>query len=106
MRKIDSIELIQEELPDGEFKNYLIDKYNGIMQEYGLNGISGIFSIILLQHEDIGYISDKYLEFCEEITFDDTAWLHTVWAASDGYSEDIYIPYSDSAKSVIEGRCL
>lgn len=106
MKKLDSINTIQEELPDGEFKTYLIEKYNGIIQEYGLNGISGIFSIILLQHEDIDYISDKYLEFCEEVTFDDATWLHTVWAASDGYSEDIYIPYSESAKTAIEGRCL
>ena len=36
--------MIQEELHDGELKTYLIEKYNGIIQEYGLNGISGMFS--------------------------------------------------------------
>ncbi len=106
MRKIDSINMIQTELPKGEFKAYLIRKYKGILQDYDLNDISGMFSIVLLEKEDIGYISDKFLEFCEEVTFDDTAWLHTVWAASDGYSEDIYIPYCDDIKAVVEGRCI
>ena len=44
MKKLDSINMIQEELHDGELKTYLIEKYNGIIQEYGLNGISGMFS--------------------------------------------------------------
>ena len=87
-------------------KNFLFEKFKGMLSEYGLSDICGIISVIVLEESEISYISDKYLEFCEEITFDNTAWLHTVWAASDGYSEDIYIPYSDNAKSVIEGRCL
>lgn len=106
MRKIDSIDMIQAKLPEGDFKECLLRKFNGIMQEYGLDGISGIFSVILLEKEEISYISNKYLEFCEKVTFDNVTWLHTVWAASDGYSEDIYIPYSESAKAAIERRCL
>ena len=106
MIRIRTITAIENADISSEMKNFLSEKFNGILSEYGLNDICDIISVIVLDESEISYISDKYLEFCEEITIDNTAWLHTVWAASDGYSEDIYIPYSDSAKSAIEGRCL
>lgn len=106
MIKFYSMDELNSKLPESEFKKYLLLKFSLIIEEYGLSGISGMFSIILLEKSEIDYLSDKYLEFCEEVTFDDATWLHTVWAASDGYSEDIYIPYSESVKTAIEGRCL
>lgn len=105
MRKFESIDRLHSDLPEGEFKEYLMSKFSRIIEEYGLSGISGIFSIIILEKSETEYFTDKLLEFCEELTLDNTKWLHTVWAASDGYSEDIYIPYSDEARTVIFRRC-
>lgn len=93
------------EIPS-HLKDYITKRVTQIINEYGLGDFSDVFSVIILSNDEWDYFNDKYLEFCEEIIFDDTAWLHTVWATSDGYSEDIYIPYSNSAKSAIEGRCL
>lgn len=106
MIRIRTIIAIENADMSSEMKQFLSEKFKGMLSEYGLSDICGIISVIVLEESEISYISDKYLEFCEEITFDNTTWLHTVWAASDGYSEDIYIPYSESVKTAIEGRCL
>ena len=106
MKKFDSMDEINSKLPESEFKEYLLLKFSRIIEEYGLSGISGMFSIILLEKDVIEYFSNKYLEFCEVMIFDNLKYIHTVWAASDNYSEDIYIPYSDEAKAAIEGRCI
>lgn len=106
MKKFYSMDELNSKLPESEFKKYLLLKFFLIIEEYGLSGISGMFSIILLEKSEIDYLSDKYLEFSEVMLFDNMKYIHTVWAASDGYSEDIYIPYSDDAKAAIEKRCL
>lgn len=32
-------------------------------------------------------------------------WIHTVWASSDGYSEDIYIPFFTETQELEERKC-
>lgn len=106
MIKIQSInELKSAKLQSGLF-TFLMKKTEIILEEYGLGDISDVFSVIVLAKNEIDYISDKYLEFNEILTIGDTQWIHTVWAASDGYSEDIYIPYNDKIKEIIEKRCI
>lgn len=87
-RQIQSVPLI----PD--MKDYLIRKYEAILSEYNLDDIDGIFSIIYLDTDDVSYIYDKLLEFFEELILGNSKYIHTVWVPSDGYSEDILIPYT------------
>jgi len=58
-------------------------------------------NVLITTHVLVRYVSDKLLEFYEIIN----NHIHTVWAASDGYSEDIYIPYSKEAEKIITRRC-
>lgn len=106
MVRINSIEEIFNANVAAEFKEFLLTKFSGIIEEYGLSDICDVFSVIVLEKCEADYFSDKYLEFSEEMTLDGIRFIHTVWAASDGYSEDIYIPYSNEAKSAIEERCM
>lgn len=106
MKKFNTIADLKSAEISPEFKGFIVEKSETIVAEYGLSDISDVFSVIVLNENEVGYIADKYLEFCEKMTFDGTEWIHTVWIVDDGYSEDIYIPYSDSAKSAIERRCL
>lgn len=106
MIKCDSLSTLKNaEIPQN-LKDHITERVTYIIKEYGLSDFSDVFSVRILSNDELDYFNDKYLEFFEKKVFDDTAWLHTVWAASDGYSEDIYIPYSDNAKAAIEGRCL
>ena len=62
-------------------------------------------SVILLEKQEQSYLLDKGLEFYEILSFSHADWIHTVWASSDGYSEDIYIPFSTETQELVERRC-
>ena len=106
MIKIQSINELKSAKIPIELFTFLMKKIEIILEEYGLSDIGDVFSVIVLTKNEIDYLSDKYLEFNEVITIGDTSWIHTVWAASDGYSEDIYIPCNDTNIAAIEKRCL
>ena len=106
MVRIDSLDVLKNAEISSTLKEYITGKVTNIINEYGLSDFSDVFSVRLLSESEYDYFNDKYLEFLEEILLDNAIWIHTVWAASDGYSEDIYIPYSDDAKAAIEKRCL
>ncbi|MBP3268277.1 MAG: hypothetical protein J6M07_08155 [Ruminococcus sp.] len=106
MVRINSMTGIESAAVGIELKKYLMSKFSRIMDEYGLSDICDVFSVIVLEIMEADYFGDKYFEFSEVMLFDNLKYIHTVWAASDGYSEDIYIPYSESVKTAIEGRCL
>ena len=106
MVRIDSLDALKNVEISSTLKEYLTEKVSNIINEYGLSDFSDVFSVRLLSESEYDYFNDKYLEFCEVMSFDNLKYIHTVWAASDGYSEDIYIPYSDNAKAAIEKRCL
>ena len=89
-----------------ELKVFLTEKYTKLIEEYDLCGMSGMFSVILLSENETEYIADKLLEFSEVLSFNNAEYIHTVWAGSDGYSEDIYIPYSAENLHTVEKRCL
>ena len=86
-------------------KEFLIRKFSGIVKEYNLSGMNGMFSVILLEENEKEYISDKLFEFCEIMNFDNAEYIHTVWA-SESYSEDIYVPYNKDIFEKIESGCL
>lgn len=102
---INGLDEFESEKISPELKAFLTEKFSNIVKEYDLSGMSGIFSVILLAENEVDYIADKLLEFWEELTFDNCKWIHTVWAASDGYSEDIYIPYTAENALVVERGC-
>ncbi|WP_024861843.1 hypothetical protein [Ruminococcus flavefaciens] len=106
MVRIDSLDALKNIEISTNLKDYLTEKVTNIIKEYSLGDFSDVFSVRLLSESEYDYFNEKYLEFFEEILLDNAIWIHTVWAASDGYSEDIYIPYSDDAKAAIEKRCL
>lgn len=106
MIKIQSINELKSAKIQTELFTFLMKKIETLLEEYGLSDIGDVFSVIVLEKNEIDYLSDKYLEFNEVITIGNTSWIHTVWAASDGYSEDIYIPHDDKIKEIIEKRCI
>ena len=105
MKKFETIADLRSAEINPEFKGFTMEKSETIVAEYGLSDISDVFSVVILDENEVGYIADKYLEFCEKMTFDGTLWIHTVWAATDGYSEDIYIPYTGENMVAVERRC-
>lgn len=102
MIKIKSFQELKEANIPVNLKDYLTKKVDWFLSEYNCSDIGDVFSVIILSENEITYVCDKLLEFCELL---DNSWIHTVWAATDGYSEDIYIPYSEKSKNIIEGRC-
>ncbi len=86
-------------------QQFLTQKFSVILSEYGLSDISGMFSVILLEENELNYFSDKFLEFYDVLEIGEKSYVHTVWAASADYSEDIYVPYSEQSKNAVESRC-
>lgn len=105
MKKFETIADLKSAEISPKFKDFIVEKSETIVAEYGLSDISDVFSVIVLEENEVGYIADKYLEFCEKMTFDGTEWIHTVWIVDDGYSEDIYIPHTVENMSAVERRC-
>jgi hypothetical protein len=101
MLKISSYEQLKKSDISEQLKEYLITKVISFLSEYNCSDIGDVFSIILLAENEVSYVSDKLLEFYEIIN----NHIHTVWASSDGYSEDIYIPYSKEVEKIITRRC-
>ena len=83
---------------------YLVQKMKNIEKTYHCD-IGDSLSVILLEKQEQSYLLDKGLEFYEILSFSHADWIHTVWASSDGYSEDIYIPFSTEAQELVERRC-
>lgn len=105
MKKFDTIADLKSAEISPEFKGFIVEKSEKMVAEYGLDDISNVFSVIVLDENEVSYIADKYLEFCEKMTFDGVDWIHMVWIVSDGYGEDIYIPYTAENMSAVERRC-
>ncbi len=105
MKKFKTVADLKSAEISPEFKGFIVEKSETIVAEYGLNDISNVFAVIVLDENEVGYIVDKYLEFYEKMTFDSTEWIHTVWIVDDGYSEDIYIPYTAENMSAVERKC-
>lgn len=105
MKKFKTIADLKSAEISPEFKGFIVEKSETIVAEYSLSDINDVFSVIVLDENEVGYIADKYLEFCEKMTFDGTEWIHMVWIVDDGYSEDIYIPYTTENMSAVERRC-
>ena len=89
MQKLRSIATISNAAMPSDLKSYLVH----------------ILSVILLEKQEQSYLLDKGLEFYEILSFSHADWIHTVWASSDGYSEDIYIPFSTETQKLVERRC-
>lgn len=106
MVRINRLEEFESADISPELKVFLTEKYTKLIEKYDLCGMSGMFSVILLSENETEYIADKLLEFSELLSFDNTEYIHTVCAFSDGYSEDIYIPYSAENLHTVEKRCL
>ena len=87
-----------------DLKSYLVQKMKNIEKTYHCD-MDDILSVILLEKQEEFYLLDKVLEFYEILSFSHTDWIHTVWASSDRYSEDIYIPFSTEAQELMERRC-
>lgn len=105
MNKIDALEKLNRcDIPES-LKQYWQNKVQRFLEKYACDDFSNTFSIILLRQNELDYISDKLLEFAEILQIGNQKWIHTVWAPSDGYSEDIYLPYSAQAMEAIERRC-
>ena len=87
-----------------DLKSYLVQKMENIEKTYHCD-IGDSLSVILLEKQEQSYLLDKGLEFYEILSFSHADWIHTVWASSDGYSEDIYIPFSTEAQELVERMC-
>lgn len=86
-------------------KDFLEQKIQIFLDEYSCNDITDTFAVILLDDDEIEYVTDKLLEFSEVINLDDEEYIHSVWASSDGYAEDIYMVYSEQSELVFKERC-
>ena len=104
MQKLRSIAAILNAVMPSDLKSYLVQKMENIEKTYHCD-ISDSLSVILLEKKEQSYLLDKGLEFYEILSFSHADWIHTVWASSDGYSEDIYIPFSTEAQKLVERRC-
>lgn len=104
MQKIHSITAISNAAIPSDLKSYLVQKMENIEKTYHCD-MGDNLSVILLEKQEESYLLDKGLEFYEILSFSHADWIHTVWASSDGYSEDIYIPFSTEAQELVERRC-
>mgnify|MGYP004535750451 FL=1 len=104
MQKLRSIAAILNAVMPSDLKSYLVQKMENIEKTYHCD-ISDSLSVILLEKQEQSYLLDKGLEFYEILSFSHADWIHTVWASSDGYSEDIYIPFSTETQKLVERRC-
>ena len=102
MQKLRSIATISNAAMPSDLKSYLVQKMKNIEKTYHCD-MGDSLSVILLEKQEQSYLLDKGLEFYEILSF--SHWIHTVWASSDGYSEDIYIPFSTEAQELVERRC-
>ena len=92
MQKLRSIATISNAAMPSDLKSYLVQKMKNIEKTYHCD-MGDSLSVILLEKQEQPYLLDKGLEFYEILSFSHADWIHTVWASSDGYSEDIYIPF-------------
>ena len=104
MQKLRSIATISNAAMPSDLKSYLVQKMKNIEKTYHCD-MGDSLSVILLEKQEQPYLLDKGLEFYEFFYFSDTFLIYTVWASSDGYSEDIYIPFSTEAQELVERRC-
>ncbi len=104
MQKLHSIAAILNAVMPSDLKSYLVQKMENIEKTYHCD-IGDSLSVILLEKQEKSYLLDKGLEFYEILSFSHADWIHTVWASSDGYSEDIYIPFSTEAQELVERMC-
>ncbi len=105
MQKLRSIATISNAAMPSDLKSYLVQKMENIEKTYHCD-MGDILSVILLEKQEQPYLLDKGLEFYEILSFSHARyWIHTVWASSDGYSEDIYIPFSTETQKLVERRC-
>ena len=104
MQKLRSIATISNAAMPSDLKSYLVQKMENIEKTYHCD-MGNSLSVILLEKKEESYLLDKGLEFYEILSFSHADWIHTVWASSDGYSEDIYIPFSTEAQELVERRC-
>ena len=102
MQKLRSIATISNAAMPSDLKSYLVQKMENIEKTYHCD-MGDILSVLEKQEES--YLLDKGLEFYEILSFSHADWIHTVWASSDGYSEDIYIPFSTETQKLVERRC-
>lgn len=104
MQKLHSIAAILNAVMPLDLKSYLVQKMENIEKTYHCD-MGDSLSVILLEKQEQSYLLDKGLEFYEILSFSHADWIHTVWASSDGYSEDIYIPFSTETQGLVERRC-
>ena len=104
MQKLHSIAAILYAVMPSDLESYLVQKMENIEKTYHCD-IGDSLSVILLEKQEQSYLLDKGLEFYEILSFSHADWIHTVWASSDGYSEDIYIPFSTEAQELVERMC-
>ena len=104
MQKLRSIAAILNAVMPSDLKSYLVQKMENIEKTYHCD-VGNSLSVILLEKKEESYLLDKGLEFYEILSFSHADWIHTVWASSDGYSEDIYIPFSTETQKLVERRC-
>lgn len=104
MQKLHSIAAILDAAMPSDLKSYLVQKMENIEKTYHCD-MGDSLSVILLEKKEESYLLDKGLEFYEILSFSHADWIHTVWASSDGYSEDIYIPLSTETQKLVERRC-
>ena len=97
MQKLRSIATISNAAIPSDLKSYLVQKMENIEKTYHCD-MGDTLSVILLEKKEKSYLLDKGLEFYEILSFSHADWIHTVWASSDGYSEDIYIPEQAASK--------
>lgn len=99
MQKLHSIATISNAAMPSDLKSYLVQKMENIEKTYHCD-MGDILSVILLEKQEKSYLLDKGLEFYEILSFSHSDWIHTVWASSDGYSEDIYIPFPQKHRNL------
>ena len=87
MQKLHSIAAILNAVMPSDLKSYLVQKMKNIEKTYHCDTGDSL-SVILLEKQEESYLLDKGLEFYEILSFSHADWIHTVWASSDGYSED------------------
>ena len=94
MQKLRSIATISNAAMPSDLKSYLVQKMKNIEKTYHCD-MGDSLSVILLEKQEQPYLLDKGLEFYEILSF----------SHADGYSEDIYIPFSTETQKLVERRC-
>ena len=78
MIRINTLQELKNSDLTEEFKTFLTNKFTAILKEYDLDDISDIFSIIILDDNEMDNIGGRLFEFYDVMAFDGKKYAYPV----------------------------